>query len=241
MPSNISLDKNGVDVSTVGLVDINTDKPPIRKKKSSIAYKAENKDLNFDPSEVSLYDIPLNKEFVKNISIKKGISQPVATTNIDQLLEFSKTTLDDYSNTSVPIVAPHMAISSFNVPHPHYPNPKVKTNDEKLDHETINRDSVRHYNEYRLKNYVPMGPQEDIDFTNTAYVNTMNKRLSDAKNTYRSSSRPLIVKYNNDEVSNEYEIKPKFENNKLTPFVYPSIRSHMKNYDRKYEQSLKLL
>lgn len=246
MPVGVELDKNGVDISDVLLkktgVNLKT-KLPVPKKVTKSAYsKSKEINLDFDPSEVSLYDLPINKEYVKKINLKTKISQPVQGASVDQLLEFAKTRVDSYSNTSLPIVAPKIAISSYNVPHPDIiPVSKVKCNDEPLNFESINRNAVDYYKQYSLANYVPLGSQENVAVTSAANEKTLVRRLSEAKNTYRKSSSPLVVKYNNDNIKDMYEKRPKFENNKMNPFVGPNIKSHMKNHDRVYQQSLNLL
>ena len=246
MPVGVELDKNGVDISDVLLkktgVNLET-KPPVIKKVTKSAY-SNSKELNldFDTSEVSLYDLPINKEYVKKINLKTKLSQPVRGASVDQLLEFAKTHVDAHSNTSLPIMAPKIAISSYNVPHPDIiPVSKVKCNDEPLNFESINRNAVDYYKQYSLANYVPLGSQENVEVTSAANEKTLVRRLSEAKNTYRKSSSPLVVKYNNDNIKDMYEKRPKFENNKMNPFVGPNIKSHMKNHDRVYQQSLNLL
>lgn len=242
MPNGVKIDKNGRDITNELLKDSNDSvsiEPIIKNVKTP--YKSKDINLNFDPSEVSLYDIPLNKDFVKKIKLNGSLSRPVASTNIDQLLEFSKTRVDTYSNTSLPIVAPTIAISSFNVPHVAAPVSKVKCNNEPLNFESINRGSVEYYNNYRLVNLVPLESQENLSETSSINEKIMIRRLEEVKNTYRKSQSPLVVKYNNDNVKEMYEKRPKFENNKMSPFVGPKISSHMKNHDRVYEQSLKLL
>ena len=246
MPVGVELDKNGVDISDVLLkktgVNIETKLPVIKKVTKSAYSKSKELNLNFDPSEVSLYDLPINKEYVKKINLNTKISQPVQGASVDQLLEFAKTHVDSYSNTSLPIFAPKIAISSYNIPHPDIiPVSKVKCNDEPLNFESINRNSVDYYKQYSLANYVPLGSQENVAVTSAANEKTLIRRLSEAKNTYRKSSSPLVVKYNNDNIKDMYEKRPKFENNKMNPFVGPNIKSHMKNHDRVYQQSLNIL
>lgn len=246
MPAGVELDKNGVDISDVLLkktgVNVETKLPVIKKVTKSAYSKSKELNLDFDPSEVSLYDLPMNKEYVKNINLKAKVSKPVQGASVDQLLEFAKTRIDSYSNTSLPIVAPRIAISSYNVPHPDIiPVSKVKCNDEPLNFESINRNSVDYYKQYRLANYVPLGSQENVAVTSEANEKTLIRRLSEAKNTYRKSLSPLVVKYNNDNIRSMYEKRPKFENNKMNPFVGPNIKSHMKNHDRVYQQSLNLI
>jgi len=142
----------------------------------------------------------------------------------------------------LPIVAPRIAISSYNLPHPDImPLTKVKCNDEPLKFESINRNTVDYYKQYSLANYSPLESQENVSVTSDTREKILIRRLSEAKNTYRKSSSPLVVKYNNDNINDMYEKRPKFENNKMNPFVGPSIKSHMKNLDRVYEQSLNLL
>ena len=246
MPVGVVLDKNGVDISDVLLkktgVNIESKSPVIKKVTKSAYGKSKDPNLNFDINEVSLYDLPLNKEFVKNVNLNAKISQPVQGASVDQLLEFAKTHLDSHSNTSFPILAPKIAISSLNIPRPDIiPVSKVKRNVEPLNFESINRNSVDYYKQYNILNYVPHGPQENIAVTSSKNEKTLIRRLSEAKNTYRKSSSPLVVKYNNDNIKDMYEKRPKFENNKMNPFVGPTIKSHMKNYDRVYQQSLNLL
>lgn len=242
MPINIKIDKNGVDVTDVKLKknSVNTEVPLI-KKVNKVAYKNnKNSSLYFDPSEISLYDVPMNKDFVKHITLNSKISYPVKSADVEQLLAFKK--IDNYSNTTVPIVAPKLAISSSTVPYPKIESlTTLKCNDEPLNLESINRDIVDYYNQYSLSNFSPLGSQENVKQTSDTSKKVMIKRLSEAKNTYRSDAAPLSVKYKNQELKEMYEKRPKFENNKMNPFVGPSIKSHMKNHDRFYQQDLELL
>lgn len=243
MPIGVELDKNGIDITDVRLVKNDANVVPLVKKVSKTPYSnSRDLNLNYDPNDVSLYDLPINKQFVKKVNLKHSVNQPVQSADVEQLLKFSKTHLDTYSNTSLPIVAPKIAISSFNVPHPNIlPVSKVNCNDQPLNYETINRGSVDYYNQYKLANFVPLGSQENAALINSVNERTMIERLSEAKNTYRKTSSPLVVKYNDDKIKEMYEKRPKYENNKMNPFVGPKITSHMKNHDRVYQKDLNLL
>jgi len=93
MPIGVELDRNGVDISDVLLkktgVNLETKLPVIKKVIKSAYSKSKELNLDFDPSEVSLYDLPMNKEYIKKINLNAKISQPVQGASVDQLLEFA--------------------------------------------------------------------------------------------------------------------------------------------------------
>lgn len=240
MPIGVELDKTGIDITDVRLSKNEIKEIPLVKKVSKTPYSNDkNLKLDYDQTEVSLYDLPINKDFVKKVNLKFSVNQPVQSADVNQLLEFSKTHLDTYSNTSLPIVATKIAISSFNVPHPNVvPVSKVNCNDQPLNYESVNRGAVDYYNQYKLANFIPNGIEKNRGSENEI---VMLERLSKAKNTYRHTTSPLVVKYKDSKISEKaYENRPKYENNKMSPFVGPKIRSHMKNHDRIYKQELKL-
>lgn len=236
--SKVILDQNGIDPTDVMLVkDAKNTLPTKKKVIRRVPIYSSN--VNSDPEVVSLYDLPSSGRFV---DIKGVVNQPVSEFPINETRDIARISLlDSYSNTRLPLLRPHIVGGNTNLPTLHQEYPTVMCNEKEVIIESINRNTVDFYKQYSQKNYIPLEHQEDSNILTNRAKAIIRQRLLDSKNTLNVPKNPSVVRYDTSEIPKMYSVRSKFENNKMNPRVGPNIISHMKNADRVYEQSLKLI
>lgn len=238
--SRVILDQNGIDPTDVMLVK-NVENTRTTTKRVVRRIPNFSNIVNSNPEDVSLYDLPMHGRF-DNVDIRGSVTQPVSEFPINEVRDMARSSLlDSYSNTRLPLLRPHVVGGNTNLPNFQQEYPTVMCNEGKVNIESINRDAVDFYDQYAQRNYIPLEHQEDSNVLTRRARAIIRQRLLEAKNTHNVRENPSVVRYDTSEIPKMYAARPKFENNKMNPRVGPNIISHMKNADRVYEQSLKLI
>ena len=194
MSDRVHLDRNGVDVSDVMLVK-NVENTLRTTRKIVRRLPNYNSLVEFDPSSVSLYDLPMHGRF-NNVDIRGSVTQPNSEFPISEMRDLTRASLlDSYSNTRLPLMRPDIVAGNNNLPNFHQNTPTVLCNEGKVNIESINRDAVDFYDQYSINNFTPLEQREDPHLLTRRARQIINERLREARNTYNNPSNPSVPNY----------------------------------------------
>lgn len=248
MPQNVKLDKNGVDNIFVKPSNGNDNDTVYKTPIKSPLYRGDT-NINLNPNDISMYDLNIHKisgrPDVEDLArvFKNSIpssSYGSAAGKIKRITTNSSSILDPFSNTVIETLGPAIG-KNITLPYRNAPTPTVSSNIQPMTIESINRSAVDFYNNYSTLNYKPHGVLENHSQTSAAANKTLVRRLSEAKNTYFNSNSYKNIRYNAGVIAPTYEKKSKFEDNQFSANPAPQIMYTMKNFEKRYDQELKLL